>query len=430
MKTENSAPPDVRPGREPEEEAEDDEAGHCGASGQPHAEDHDDGEDGSEDHSVKRANLISVEPRQPAPKNRPNIEDDKALVREVLAEPRMERVATYIRQRHEQRPLKEIDSRDCECEDAIAEDAQVGFSAGAVLGREAAADEDAADGEEEDGEEAEAAGCPGPADLGDQVLQHEGVDDAAEGAAGGAAAGGEAAAELEPVPDGGEGGGEDEGCGGAAEDAEDEHEVPLVARDVRLERAQRVHHPQRRQQRAHRPEHHEPRLQPAFGVEVLVFAEGEGVCALGGGGGEDGAADYACFGVVEGELGAGVGVGVGDAAAGFGGDDVQPYCVVVVGLPIVVVRGALFCGGLVVGAYDLFVLHGLNAMAPRVFLLTTHHERGAASAPKGTEGHDAPFEARYEALAHGFDAGVGLGGARARIGAALAWRNGVGVGDG
>ncbi|KFZ15080.1 hypothetical protein V502_05785 [Pseudogymnoascus sp. VKM F-4520 (FW-2644)] len=350
MKTENSTPPDVRPGREAEEETEDDEPRHCGSSGQPHAKDHDDGEDGSEDHSVKRANLISVEPRQPAPKNRPNIEDNKALVREVLAEPRMERVATYIRQRHEQRPLKEIDSRD-------------------------------ADGEEEDGEEAEAAGCPGPADLGDEVLQHEGVDDAAEGAAGGAAAGGEAAAELEPVPDGGEGGGEDEGCGGAAEDAEDEHEVPLVARDVRLERAQRVHHPQRREQRAHRPEHHEPRLQPAFGVEVLVFAEGEGVRALGGGGGEDGAAEDAFFGVVEGELGAGVGVGVGGAAAGFGGDNVEAYCVVVVGLPIVVVRGAFLRCGLVVGAYDLFVLHGLNAMAPDVFLLTTHHVESHSPTP-------------------------------------------------
>ena len=92
----------------------------------------------------------------------------------------------------------------------------------------------------------------------------------------------------------------------------------LVARDVRLERAQRVHHPQRREQRAHRPEDDQPRLQPAFGVEVLVFAEGEGVRALGGGGGgggEDGGADDAFFGVVEGELGAGV--GVGDAAAGF-----------------------------------------------------------------------------------------------------------------
>lgn len=219
--------PDVRPGREAEEEAEDDEAGHCGASGQPDAEDHDDGEDGGEDHGVERAYLVGVEPRQPAPEDGPDIEDDEALVGEVLAEPRVQGVAAYVRERHEQRPLEEVDGGDGEGEDAVAEDSQVGFCAGAVLGREAAADEDAADAQQEDGEEAEAAGCPGPAELGDQVLQHEWVDDAAEGAAGGAAAGGEAAAEFEPVPDGGEGGGEDEGGGGSAEDAEDEHEVPV-----------------------------------------------------------------------------------------------------------------------------------------------------------------------------------------------------------
>ncbi|KFX90942.1 hypothetical protein O988_07974, partial [Pseudogymnoascus sp. VKM F-3808] len=164
--------PDVGAGREAEEEAEDDEARH-GRAG-----------------CVKRPNLIRIKPRQPAPKHRPNIQDNKALVREILAKPRGQGVAADIRQRHKQRPLD-----------------QVRFSARSALSGQAAADEHASDGEEEHGEEAE--------------------DYAAEGAAGGADAGGEAAAGFEPVAYCSEGGGEDEGCGSAAEDAEDEHEVPV-----------------------------------------------------------------------------------------------------------------------------------------------------------------------------------------------------------
>ncbi|KFY84590.1 hypothetical protein V498_07801 [Pseudogymnoascus sp. VKM F-4517 (FW-2822)] len=428
-----------------EEEAEDDEARHCGAGGEPDAEDHDDGEDGGEDHGVECADLVCVETRQPAPEDGPDVEDDEALVGEGLAEARVQRVAAYVRQRHEQRPLQQVDGGDGEGEDAVAEDAQVGFGAGVVLGGQAASDEHAADGEEEDGEEAEAAGCPRPADLRDEVLQHERVDDAAQGAAGGADARGEAAAELEPVPDCGEGGREDERRRGAAQDPKDEHEVPvlrahaqqhqaahhpcrpgihqppravlvkdrpddnakpkrqarvhaedpadlalavvleLVARDVRLERPERVHHPQRSEQRAQRPEHDQPGLQPALGVEVLVLAEGEGVGALRGGvrrGGQDGGADDAflgggddaLLGVVEGVL---VAI-AGDAAVSSGRDNVEAYCVVVGGgggpVAAAVVCGVVpIYGGLVVRSYDLFVLGGLDAVGPDVFLLTTHH---------------------------------------------------------
>ncbi|KFX86376.1 hypothetical protein V490_09099, partial [Pseudogymnoascus sp. VKM F-3557] len=187
---------DVGPRSEAEEEAEYDEARH--------------GRAGCDDHGIKRPNLIRIKPRQPAPENRPDIKNNKALVREILAKARGQGVAGDIRQRHKQRPLD-----------------QVRFSARSALSGQAAADEHAPDGEEEHGEEAEGAHGPCPADLGDQVLQHEGVDYAAQGAAGGADAGGEAAAGFEPVAYCGEGGGEDEGCGGAAEDAEDEHEVPV-----------------------------------------------------------------------------------------------------------------------------------------------------------------------------------------------------------
>ncbi|KFY53021.1 hypothetical protein V496_07969, partial [Pseudogymnoascus sp. VKM F-4515 (FW-2607)] len=448
-----------------EEEAEDDEARHCGAGGEPDAEDHDDGEDGGEDHGVECADLVCVEARQPAPEDGPDVEDDEALVGEGLAEARVQRVAAYVRQRHEQRPLEQVDGGDGEGEDAVAEDAQVGFGAGVVLGGQAAADEHAADGEEEDGEEAEAAGCPRPADLWDEVLQHERVDDAAQGAAGGADARGEAAAELEPVPDCGEGGREDERRRGAAQDPKDEHEVPVLR--AHAQQHQAAHHPCRpgihqppravlvkdrpddnakpkRQARVHaedpadlalavvlelvardraqRPEHDQPGLQPALGVEVLVLAEGEGVGALRGGvrrGGQDGGADDAflggsddaLFGVVEGVL---VAI-AGDAAVSPSRDDVEAYCVVVGGgggpVAAAVVCGVVpICGGLVVGSYDLFVLGGLDAVGPDVFLLTTHH-RGLAPAP-----WNGMRPSGHAMLALGY-----IGGARARIGAALTW---------
>ncbi|KFY30049.1 hypothetical protein V494_08303 [Pseudogymnoascus sp. VKM F-4513 (FW-928)] len=139
-----SSGPDSPAGGEPEEETEDYEARHGGSRGQPNAEHHDDGEHGGDDHGVEGAYLVCVEPGQPAAEDRPDVEDDEALVGEVLAEARVQGVAAY-------------------------------------------------------------------------------------GAAGGAEAGGEAATDFEPVPDCGEGGGEDEGCGAAAEDAEDEHEMPVCS---------------------------------------------------------------------------------------------------------------------------------------------------------------------------------------------------------
>lgn len=81
-----------------------------------------------------------------------------------------------------------------------------------------AAQHEAQQGEHADG--------PGPAELGEQGLEHQREDDAANGAAGGREARGEAAAAHEEVAYGREGRSEEEGACEACKGAEGENEVP------------------------------------------------------------------------------------------------------------------------------------------------------------------------------------------------------------
>ena len=151
-----------------------------------------------------------------------------------------EGVGGDVRDRDEEGEFDEEDARCGEEEDGVLEDAEVrtyipsyvcrwdvflpGFYT--IARGQARADEEVRDAEEEEEDEGEDTCRPAETDEGEEPLQHEGEDNAADGAACCCEAGRCGSSTHEPVRDGADGGGEDEGGAEAGDDGEGEDEVP------------------------------------------------------------------------------------------------------------------------------------------------------------------------------------------------------------
>lgn len=180
---------------------------------QPDPETRHDGQDDHEKVDIEWPDLIPPVARQCTPKRARRVQNRQDLERERGTEPLGTRIRRDVRNGDEERKLQEENPHGREEEGPVPEDAEVRVGARVVRGRETAPDEEVGRAGEQQAQEGEDADGPAPAQLGEQRLEHQRENDAADGAARGCEAGGEAPPAHEEVAWGGEGRGEEEGAG-------------------------------------------------------------------------------------------------------------------------------------------------------------------------------------------------------------------------
>ncbi|TPX09893.1 uncharacterized protein E0L32_008915 [Thyridium curvatum] len=220
---------DVAAAEEPEGQREHGQQWLARFCGQPEAYQAQKAAEDSQHQYVEPPEPVGVVARDAASKHAACVEQGELHVRKPRRAPVVERVRRDVRERDEEAPLEEEDAEARQRQGGVAEHAQFRPDGRERegLGREPGPDERQCQRERAQAHEPCRAGRPGEPDALEQVLQHEGEDDAADRAPGGGDARRQPAPPVEVVRHDGDGRPVDHREAEPAQQPKDQHEVPV-----------------------------------------------------------------------------------------------------------------------------------------------------------------------------------------------------------